>query len=296
MKHTGKSITQNIDTDREILLRASDKDLINTCKTNKYFYNKVCNDLFFKRRLQLVYPDTLRFFDLQKYKNYKQYYLQVVYYISKMKEDYDFNYSEGNFKKQYNILVSSQSANKNIYLRTLLYTAGHNGEVSLIKYAMQKGAPYSKNYFNNILTEASGDGYLNVVKFAIQNGAQIHKENIYPLQVASAKGHLDIVKYLVENGSLIHDKNDVPLLVASERGHLDIVKYLIEKGANIHADNDYALIGAIEGNHLNIVKYLFELGAKYNGERVDLQKNIDYTEMLNYLKDKGVKLNIWKDD
>ena len=54
------------DTDREILLRLSDNELIKTCSLNKYLLNNVCDDNFFKRRLQLTYPDTLRFYNEYK--------------------------------------------------------------------------------------------------------------------------------------------------------------------------------------------------------------------------------------
>ena len=51
------------DVDKELLLKMDDRDFIITCRLNSYFKN-LCssNDfLLFKKRLQLFYPDTLKF-------------------------------------------------------------------------------------------------------------------------------------------------------------------------------------------------------------------------------------------
>ena len=98
------------DQDREILLNIQDdKDLLKTCSLNKYLYNEVCNDMFFRNRLARTYPDTL------KYKpedmSWKAYFLRVIYYIAKMKEDNEYDYSifnEGNPEKQYEILQKNE--------------------------------------------------------------------------------------------------------------------------------------------------------------------------------------------
>ena len=47
------SLPNSKDTDREILLKLSDKDLIQTCRLNKYLFENVCDNNFFKRKLQL---------------------------------------------------------------------------------------------------------------------------------------------------------------------------------------------------------------------------------------------------
>ena len=39
------------DTDREILNKLGDIELLTVCKINKYFWNQVCNEDFFRNRL-----------------------------------------------------------------------------------------------------------------------------------------------------------------------------------------------------------------------------------------------------
>ena len=253
------SPTDIADLDREILLKLSDQELINTCKTNKYFLNVVCNDLFFKRRLQLVYPDTLQFFNIQKHKNYKQYYLHVVYYISKMKEDYDYIYSKGNPKKQYELLTlhipfDRNARSVNNYNELLLDSSEEN-EISLVKEALNKGADI--NFQTSLsLYNAAASGNLEIVKYLIENGAL---DLDGAMRAASGRGYLNIVKYLVENGANIHSLNELALRLASKYGDLNIVKYLVEKGADIHVFDDHPLQLAKEQKHLDVVEYLKSL-------------------------------------
>lgn len=47
------------DTDREILLTLSDKDLLSICSSNKYFFTSVCDNTFFYQKLYRSYPNTL---------------------------------------------------------------------------------------------------------------------------------------------------------------------------------------------------------------------------------------------
>ena len=87
------------DVDREILKYIDDKDLIKTCSIDRKTWNEVCDDNFLKRRL-MKYPE------IEKYKlkdeSYKQFFLRFVYYSSQMKEKYDdFEYTDGDFKKQF---------------------------------------------------------------------------------------------------------------------------------------------------------------------------------------------------
>lgn len=224
------------DVDREILLKMSDKKLLKTCSLNKYLLNDVCDDNFFHRVLQLRYPDTLHYLssfpisDENKRKNqiYKSYYLQIVYYVSKMKEKYFYSYVSGNPKTQYEIF------------RDIGYKPDDNNKIEL-------------------LFTSSREGELNLVKEAIGKGANIRAGYDYPLRYASYNGHLEVVKYLVEQGADIHVYNEEGLRLASGRGHLEVVKYLAEHGADIHANDNEALRYATGNRHLEIVKYLQEL-------------------------------------
>ena len=241
------------DVDREILLAMADEDLLKTCSLNKYFLQNVCDDNFFYKRLLGKYPDALKYYNKETDKNYKSYYLKVIYYISKMKEDYDYSFVSGNPKIQYEIF---KIAGK--YIDDLLFESSIKGELNLVKEAIKRGADIH-TFDENALRYASANGHLDIVKYLVEHGANIHVNNEYALRLASSNGYLEIVKYLVEKGADIHAVHEAALRFASANGHLEVVKYLISIGANIHINNDEALQNAIESGHLQVVKYLQQL-------------------------------------
>ena len=80
-------ITGIRDLDREILNKIPDEELLKMCLINKRFYYDVCNDDFLQRRYSAI----------EKYKNerWKKFLSKFVYYITKMKNEFDFIYTEG---------------------------------------------------------------------------------------------------------------------------------------------------------------------------------------------------------
>jgi hypothetical protein len=169
------------DTDREILSKLDDKELLKTCSINKYTWEKVCDDVFLKRRLLSKYPE------IGEYKleteTWKHFFLRAVNYIALMKEKFDYDYTFGDFVTQYNLLKKYNSKDK-----------------------------------NNLLMKSSKVGELALVIWSLKNGADIHIEDDYALRYASYGGHLETVKFLVESGADIHVYNDLPLGLASKKG------------------------------------------------------------------------------
>lgn len=194
-----EKISNSKDTDQKILLFLPDKDLLATCSLNRYFYYSVCDYDFFRRKLEHSYPDTLKYFNLNSDKNYKRYYLKIVYCVSEMLEKYKYSYVSGNPKVQYNIFTKC--------------------------YYMMKDTKHFSNY-TELLFISAKEGEINLLKEAIKNGVNIDGAQGYALRTASRAGHLNIIKYLVENGADIHIDNDAPLKWASRYGHLDVINYL----------------------------------------------------------------------
>lgn len=164
------------DVDREILKHVDEKDLLKICTIDKKTWNDVCDDNFLKRRLA-------RYSEIEKYKlrdeTWKEFFLRFVYYTSKL---FDFKYTEGDFKEQYNLFKNS------IGLKKLLMKAVEKGQLPVVKYVKEKGF-------------------------------DIHIDDELPLKLASNFGKLEIVKYLVELGANIHASEDVSLIFASTFGH-----------------------------------------------------------------------------
>ena len=212
------------DVDREVLKHVDDEELLNICTINKKTWNEVCDDNFLRRRLS-KYPG------IEKYKrddeSWKEFFLRTVYYIAKMKEDFKFEYSGGDFKKQYEFLIKYKPLNM------LLIESAKEGELSLVKYALKKGVDIHSS--RDAALRNASRRHLKIVKYLVEHGANIHAIGEEALRVSVLYGQLDIVKYLVEHGANIHLSNDLVLTLANKKGHSEIVKYLLEQGADIRA-------------------------------------------------------------
>ena len=260
------------DLDREVLKHVHDKELLKVCRVIKKTWNEVCDDNFLRRRLA-KYPG------IEKYKkdneSWKQFFLIFLYYTSKMREKYEFEYENGDFKTQYTILEGEID---------LLYQAAQKGELSLVKYAINNGAKTGKNL---ALHAATKNGHIDIVKYLIELGADVQSGGDYSLTSASFNGFFDIVKYLVEKGANIHARNDSALTYAVQKQHFDIVKYLIEHGANVRADRNLPLLRAAENGNIDIVKYLVERGADIHdrdNRSLYLANFYGHDKVVNYLK------------
>ncbi len=232
------------DLDREILSKVPDDELLKACTVDKRFWNDVCDDNFLRRRLSSKYPG------IENYKSsetWKQFFLSVIFYISKMKEDYNFEYTEGNFKKQYNLLEKYKTYSGD----TLLVEAIREKEFPLIVHTIKTGVKQHSLIYALYL--ASREGYLEAVKYLVENGVDIHYNEDVTLKVAAMGGYLNIVKYLVEKGANVNAHNTEALIAAAEHGHYDVVKYLVDRGAIV---NDKALKGAVKYGHDEIIEFL----------------------------------------
>ena len=297
------------DVDREILKHIDDESLLKICSLDRKTWNQVCDDNFLKRRLS-KYPG------IEKYKNqkesWKEFFLQVIYYTSKMKEEFQYEYKSGDFKRQFNLLNKDKGETRLYRNAVLLDRAVGEGELDLVKYAVNNGASITAYGGNGALRKAAAKGYLDMVKFLVEKGADIH-QNI--LQYAADGCHLSVVKYLVENGvrtenilqfsgnlqvaeylvehgaNIVTEKDDA-LKYAAFKGRLEFLRWLIDNGANIRVYGDYPLRAAASQGHFEVVKYLVENGADVHAGQDDALSAASekgYLEIVKYLVEHGAK-------
>ena len=206
------------DLDREILNYIPDNELSKVCSINKYFYYKVCDDAFLKRRLEK--------YNLSNLEAGKVFFFNVLHCIPRMRK-MGFEYTKGNLKKQY-ILLRTYDC---YYDSSFLIEAAREGELSLILHAFKLEKLRNFQYkYEEAVRRASENGHLEVVKFLLEQGADIHSSGNYPLRIACKNGHFDLVKFLIEHKADIHAYDGQALRWAKESGHLQIVSYLIDKG------------------------------------------------------------------
>ncbi len=163
------------DLNAELLLKMDDREFIKTCSLNKYFIDlcKRDNYLLFKRRLQLFYPDTLtnEMLKIYKIESWKEYYARVVKTVAKLKEKYNYDYSEGNPFIQLKIFESAQFDNMYKY-EEILYDAISKSEFALVKYVLQKKPDFQIH--PRYLKVASILYDMKILKYLIDRGADIN--------------------------------------------------------------------------------------------------------------------------
>ena len=259
------------DIDREILRWIDDEELLKIRSINRKMWNEVCDDNFLQRRLN-------KYQNIEKCKkeneSWKIFFSRAIHIIAKLKREFQFEYTEGDFQEYYSLLKN----NPNIY--RLLGEASVIGALPLVKHALQHGAKFDVLD----LEYAAKNGHLHIVKYLTEQGANIHKWENITLRTASRSGNLNVIKYLVEQGADIHVLNDAPIREASRCGYYNIVQYLVQQGADIHADNNGALKAASSHGHLSVVKYLVQQGADiyFKNEVIILAEG--YPRVVKYLK------------
>ncbi len=236
-------LSGNKDVDREILSKLSDKDLLFACKTNTYAYDNICDKTFFRNLVYNRYSETIKYKDLvkvNKQKDWKNFYLSVVYYVGKLKEDFSYEYkADGSPELEY--------LSRKFYI-----------EIFLRKHVDLKN-PYAKYDENRAFLFSIIENNRKILQYLIEKGVDIHKDNNYALRIAVNDDNLAIVKILVENKADIHSDNDYAVRTAAFLGNIELVKYLVSKGAKYQSLNNMALAAARDEGHIEVVEYLESL-------------------------------------
>ena len=277
-------LTGDKNTDRIVLDNITDdRELLEICKTNKTVYERVCDETFFRNRVMSKYPETVIYKDVIKTtRNWKNYFLNIVYYIDLLKIKYKFEYrAEGSPELEY---LARKSIVGDYDKNLALELASKYGKLELVKYLVEHGADI-KIHYSESLIQASKNGHLPVVEYLVKHGANITAHDNIALQLASARGHLPVVEYLVRHGGDVTANNYEPLKAAYRNKHfpvinyliqnsevanealayasdiadLFLIKYLVDHGADIHFNDDYVFRSAIRNGNVEIVDYIHSL-------------------------------------
>lgn len=203
------------DSDLIILEKLNDRDLFNFCLSNKSS-RKLCSyEPFWMNRLMEKYPDAKKYFqdysiftgtlglfypEIMKYyiraDTWRRYYLQTVYYVNKMKEEYNFDYKTGNPINYYVILFG-------------------------FKY------PFLK------IENAAKFGYIDLIEHLIKTDNRIYSNpaKTYLFSGAAQGNQIDVIKHFWKDPMPIISANSG--LIGAVRGeNMDLIKFFINKGAN----------------------------------------------------------------
>jgi hypothetical protein len=161
----------------------------------------------------------------------------------------------------------------NNYGYDLLYEAGKNGHLNIVKYLFEDN--YVSQYVNlpdnvnGILLECCDEYEFEIISYIITNSSII-KDNIFSkfcmdqALIASRNGHLHLLQALLtpqKDNSRIGKMllNGGILSAASQHGHIDIVKYLLESPdlTNYRFPINYNLAfkSACSFDEMEVIKY-----------------------------------------
>ena len=185
---------------------ADDKDVLNMLSVNKKFRDEE----FFERIMKRRYPLLLRFKPSSE--SYKSFFIEMVYYISKLQEDFGIPYIPF-WKFNPKWFYYSHIKNPEYFLDGAASEAAEAGRLDLVRMLIDRGAKEIS------LISAARGGNLDIVKLATGRGSELN----HALYEAAEYGYLDIVKFLIEKGS---DDIENALDVAKYMKHLEIVDYL----------------------------------------------------------------------
>jgi len=211
---------------------ADDKTIVKMLSVNKKFNDPV----FFQRIFNRKYPLLIKF--KKDSQNWKDFYLSMVKYISKLEEEFGIPYIP---TKYYNPkdFYNGYKGRKDIY-DYAMRNAAYGGHIEIVKLMIEKDA----TDFDYAMISATTGGHEKIVKLMIEKGATDFNNSLIK---AVEGGNIEIVKLLIEGATDL----DYPLVSAADAGNIEIVKLLIEKGADVSS----WVIDSAEGN-TEIVEYL----------------------------------------
>jgi hypothetical protein len=177
-----------------ILNFADDRTILNMLSTNKKFHN-IGDEKFFEMIMKRKYPLLIRFKNddhyLKKFETWKHLYIRMVYYISKLDEEFKIPY------------IATEDFNpENFYLNHIINDPS--------------------NFYNYAMLEAAKGGLLDVVILMIKKGANDYGTTMI---FAASRGHLNIVKYMISREVRKRYIRE-SIEEAKEAGHTNIVEFL----------------------------------------------------------------------
>lgn len=253
-----KYLTRSRDVDTYLLSQLGDKELLNVLLLNKDFLK--IGSSFFEKRLKERYPLLLKF--KPKKMNYTKYYLSIVYYIAKLKEEYDLDY------------VPAPSFNPKIYYYKLIHQydntysyyryIGETGDINLIKQ-------YDEMIETDSLMQgAIQSGNVDAVKYLESKGHSINQLR-YVIDAVSSQNE-DMQYYILNRLSLVFPEDEIyieTIYGLASLNNLEGIKYyekLIEP--NTHYQQILAVI-----SNIDIFKYfLHKFESEIENEELDIEE------------------------
>lgn len=275
-------LSKNPEIDYNILLYLDSKSLETICELDEYTKD-LCNDnLFWKTKFKIDYPDSP---ELENFTNYKKLYFLIENVKSYVPIGSSIDFTFGPTSKELlEWLVDNQ------FIDILKWLS--NG--ILDRYIFQYGIPYIFKKSNIGVIEwfyrkYHTPNYLLIYAAIDNNRTDIIywmiSQNIYiivrseELQNAAANGYLDILKLIYDITNILPNAEGANYAFVDD--YLDVVQWL--ESHNIHIDNN-AILLAVSKNRLDKLKLLYSMGMFFKTSAANLAAQKGYLDILNYLE------------
>lgn len=139
--------------------------------------------------------------------------------------------------------------------------------------------------------------FVDIKKLA-EEGVDIRMNNDMAIKTAIDYNHTILVKSLYISGCNSMKVIDHMLMTASKNENEELVKFALKTEKCSKGLNSFAIGEAVRFGHLNIVEMIFENGAEteVNGYLVTVAKLKGFTDIIEYLAGKGIKVDTNYDD
>lgn len=216
--------TDNDDTNREIICRVDDRDILAISVLCKYS-GGLLNAQFWRMRFIRTHG-----IDLDEYG----------------KIDYLISYKE--------------CKNKDVILR--LYWAAERGYLSMIKHTIEILQPVFENHnnqsiYDNVFVYGAMNSHFNIVDYFLERGIDIHCSNDYVYRGVSKNGDLLMLEYLISKKKKAVDI-DQCLYESVKKGYLDVARYLVKQGAK-NERIGYLSTKAVKKGNLELFKFIVDI-------------------------------------
>ena len=219
------------DVDREILFKLPNREILELCKSNLYFFNRVCNDNFFYRLLKSRYPDFIQY--KQNDWSWKRLFLTIVFNqglieASKDVQDLFLDASKKGHLFLVKLLLGDKRVNPTAVDNLAIRWASAYGHVEIVKLLLADKRVDPADIQNRAIRFASASRHTEVVKVLLAdprvNPSAGDNEAI---RSASQHGHVEVVKLLLAHPKVDPTaRNNWALHMASARGHVEVVNLL----------------------------------------------------------------------
>jgi hypothetical protein len=268
-----------------IAMKSDDKDILNMLSVNRKFNEPEFFQLVFRNKYPL----------LEKFKredqSWKEFYLTMINYIYKLKEEYNFDYVPApslNPKYIYNKIKNEELDDESREWIHMEFS-GETGDLKYLEKYLQE-----EYLYENLLSMVEGislSGNLPLLQKVLKR-YEITKEetkSLFTFKILTnslVSDNSDMIKFIKKESSYPQKNIDqAELEAAIKRNDYEEFLNFLQNFSNsitMNYKEDLALL-SVEYNNLKVVKYLSEEGIGNVGELVNECMIYDREEILKYL-------------